>query len=616
MITWRIGSAQGTYRIDRTGDLLVIAAIPERKDCTLARQPSQGNEPASALTVLTTEADRLAERYRISIEQARQCLERLVSVFASDLLEQPRQLDRALRRYPLSLLADALGSLPKAVAVKLITEDDLPQLARRVNAVEWLVDEDTPLYTLDELANHAGAVRVYLQLHRDYLIQTGLPPRSFRTTCPWLYLNLARLYDTRTTDSPWPSDEFSDHNYTDDKPYTWVKMPHPEVNLGGDITACNYYEADLLNGMRREDADLLEANRDKLFTVKLRLMDLLIDAARRRNVETLWTSFMNLVTESFTPDEVAFFFQMDHFYLGTDARYDSDEMADPKMVPGGLTDWIEVLGHFEKEVKIGTLARTKRALSATIMEELTEPPKNGGYCRWSYFNVFGKPDQANLDTVLRQMFLRLDQEREFWTEFRHRVDKSLSDEFLVPVSIYVPFNTATGITSILQDRTDQMLKAWSAPTASTSTPGQAERVLVQFPPQDGLRWSEVMMEFMDNHSIRITARGVSMVYTFAELGFKDGRKGNLPDKPWEFLRLLAIHHGIISWETEIPTGVRANARKKVQLINERLQAVIGLGDRPILNYRTNKSYKTEFTLRMTRLEENLANSTRDERDED
>jgi hypothetical protein len=117
----------------------------------LARQ-LQGNEPASALTVLTTEADRLSEWFHISIEQARIGLERLVSAFAGDLLECPRQLDYALHRFPLSLLEDALVSLPKDVAVKLIAEANLPQLARQVQAAEWLVGEGTPFYTLDELA--------------------------------------------------------------------------------------------------------------------------------------------------------------------------------------------------------------------------------------------------------------------------------------------------------------------------------------------------------------------------------------------------------------------------------------------------------------------------------
>src|SRR5262249_41281409 len=161
------------------------------------------------------------------------------------------------------------------------------------------------------------AFRKYLLLHQDYLVQTGLPPRSFRP-CRWLYLNLARLYDTRTTDSPWPPDEFSDRNprMADCVPYTWIKTPGP-VFVGSQMMPCQYHEADYLNGMRQEDAELLEANRNRLFTVKLQLMEMLINAAKQPKVEVLWADFVKLLADSFKSDELAFFLQMDRFYMGT-----------------------------------------------------------------------------------------------------------------------------------------------------------------------------------------------------------------------------------------------------------------------------------------------------------
>jgi hypothetical protein len=159
------------------------------------------------VSVIDTAANRLAERFQVPIDRVLACLERLVAAFTSDLLEHPQDLDHALNRFPLALFDDALSALPKEVAVRLNEEEDLQQLARRARVAEWLVGEYTPYYTLDELAEHTAKFRSFLKEHQGFLVETGLPPRSYRE-CRWLYRNLARLYDTRATSSPWPSDEF------------------------------------------------------------------------------------------------------------------------------------------------------------------------------------------------------------------------------------------------------------------------------------------------------------------------------------------------------------------------------------------------------------------------
>jgi hypothetical protein len=583
----------------------------------LARQSPQGGPPASALTVLGEEVDRISDWFKIPAEQARGCLERLVAVFAGHLLDDAPALDRALHRFPLSLLEDALIELPKDVAVRLIAEEDLRQFADRVRTVEWLIDDDTPFCTLDELATHVEAFRDYQKEHRNFLVQTGLPPRTFRDS-RWLYIRLARLYDTRTTASPWPPDEFTTRNrhLARSEPYTWIKpSAHEGVCLG--IMPCQYHEADYLEGLEQGDADRLEGERDKLFEAKVRVLDLLISAARQRDVGALWPAFLKMLADHFTPEDVAFFFRMDEFYLGTDARYGSDQEVNPKMVPGGLTNWIEVLGHLEKEVRIGTLARTKAAMPPAIYERIVTPVETSRECRWGYFHVLSSADQGALDAILRRLSGWREKERKFWAEFRERVAGSLSGEFRVPVSVFVPIDSPASTASFLQQQADRWLEGSASPSLGTPTSRRADRGLARFPSPEGLRWSEVTMEFVAETEILIKARDRSKTYSYTELGFKDGRgrgRGHgQPDKKWRFLLVLARKKGEVA-EADIPEEHTGNTVKNVQELQDRLQEVMGIAEQAIRCHRSPKRYKAEFNIHATTLLRNLANSSKSDDD--
>ena len=68
---------------------------------------------------------------------------------------------------------------------------------------------------------------------------------------------------------------------------------------------------------------------------------------------------------------------------------------------------------------------------------------------------------------------------------------------------------------------------------------QAIPAIEQFSSIKDLRWEEVTFTVLSNESVRIKARNISKAYTFAELGFKDGRTPDKPTKVWCFFILLA-----------------------------------------------------------------------------
>jgi hypothetical protein len=167
----------------------------------LDRQRTQGAPTLSLPARIQAEARRLAKDYVLAMSdehRAAACLDRLVRAFDPALADRPTNLRDALRRPPLLLLSYAAQSFGFDRAAQLIERSDLHSLWRFVRVAEYLFGEETPFYTVDELASYVGAFSKFLKAHRSFLVATGLPPKCFRPS-RWLYLQLGRLYDTRCT---------------------------------------------------------------------------------------------------------------------------------------------------------------------------------------------------------------------------------------------------------------------------------------------------------------------------------------------------------------------------------------------------------------------------------
>ena len=105
------------------------------------------------------------------------------------------------RCFPLSLPFEAKLHLGRRRALTLIQENDPDQgLAWRVRAMAYLAQEDTPLYTIEQLTLNMRMFYTYMLKHKQRLIDTGLPHLAFRG-CPWLYHKLGRLYDVKSASS-------------------------------------------------------------------------------------------------------------------------------------------------------------------------------------------------------------------------------------------------------------------------------------------------------------------------------------------------------------------------------------------------------------------------------
>jgi hypothetical protein len=92
---------------------------------------------------------------------------------------------------------------------------------------------------------------------------------------------------------------------------------------------------------------------------------------------------------------------------------------------------------------------------------------------------------------------------------------------------------------------------------------------------DDLKWKELNITFSNNgDALLISARKLQETVHFAQAGFLDGRKKNLPDKNWIFLKRLAGTKGRISdTDPKLEGQFKKNMDKYAQTVRARLKAM-------------------------------------------
>ncbi len=121
--------------------------------------------------------------------------------------------------------------------------------------------------------------------------------------------------------------------------------------------------------------------------------------------------------------------------------------------------------------------------------------------------------------------------------------------------------------------------------------------LINFPIIDssGLEWKDLSIELMSMNSIRVVIKKTkySKRFEYAELGMKDGRKGDLPNKLWNTLVQFGKYNGL--FENLSFTG-RGKLEKTISRLRVHLRNVFGLEGDPIPFIRKNRSYRTSFNI--------------------
>jgi hypothetical protein len=130
-----------------------------------------------------------------------------------------------------------------------------------------------------------------------------------------------------------------------------------------------------------------------------------------------------------------------------------------------------------------------------------------------------------------------------------------------------------------------------------SKPRAQKQVLINpFPSPPDLRWDEVNIFFVSDTSIKIRARDISKTFTFAEIGFKDRRKGDMPDSRWAILKRFAERQGRVEYADKLDCKTFDRMKAAVKDLRKRLCSIMGITDDPFYPYRKVKGYETKFSI--------------------
>jgi|GEM_PF-3079808 hypothetical protein len=120
--------------------------------------------------------------------------------------------------------------------------------------------------------------------------------------------------------------------------------------------------------------------------------------------------------------------------------------------------------------------------------------------------------------------------------------------------------------------------------------------LMKFPPD--LKWGEITIKFLNQQEVIIKFRDETLQATYETMGFQD-EKRKLPNKQWDFLCLLAIKNGELSWDNnqELPIKQINSIKKQKQLLADALKAYFQINsDEPFHDYKKEKAYRIKLNL--------------------
>jgi len=160
--------------------------------------------------------------------------------------------------------------------------------------------------------------------------------------------------------------------------------------------------------------------REKLFKLKIEILQRLVQAAKDRDGAKLWHDCLTILTDNLSAEEVAFLMRMDRFFAdlqpGDEFTY-SPMQGQVVYRIAGLTDLLEVIGHYEQELTIGHMNR--------VSEALMDLPSDIALS--SYYEIIGKSWRGVVDRALCRLLVGSGADR-FWEMYGQRVNHALKTE--------------------------------------------------------------------------------------------------------------------------------------------------------------------------------------------
>lgn len=336
----------------------------------------------------------------------------------------------------ISAFQEAMRVLSPSAALELFERAGPVRTVERMRATEYLTNIGTPLNSLEELGRITKDLLDRFALNREHVIRTGWPDNDFAQS-PWMQSCIANLYHVKTWVGLDETEEGPDRHFH--WSYKWSRtsdLKHTPRD------ACTYEEAPYLENstpdeaerlerFTPDEAERLERSRSQFFEVKVAVIRELLEAVERRDAGAVWKRCLALLTQYLTADDVDFYLQMDQRY-GTPPLQFRFLKASAATRPGGLSDLLYVIGHFEKELAFRPLAETRRLLG-----NFCDSSELFNLSVMNYLEAVHHPNRAQLDRALDHFLSRQPEEKSFWSSYSARVNEALENDFYSELSIRV-----------------------------------------------------------------------------------------------------------------------------------------------------------------------------------
>lgn len=459
---------------------------------------------SDAKSALPTIAQVLAQKHSLPTDRVTSCLQRL---FEAEFRRQKIIYGKVLwsfRAGLLSILPLSLECMPAEKALAFSEAEDLNAYKRRVLISQALANEFTPLLSLDELARTISEFIEHQEKNQKSLLETGHPKTHFAKS-PWLDAHLNKLYFTKSpiwlkqTGQSSTTSNFRPvfhRMYVDQRRIAQRTTGHHRHTLEfmrgslfsppsvsppcqlqwanfeeGGWVACSYDNAHTLAGLPIADIPKVEGLRTALQKTKIRVLAELSSAIRDRDDKRVGQRCLEIISKELTAEEATYLLYLDVGYAGYEVRTVRPETRSMPLFAGGLTSLLELIGHVKKELVIGTLAKTREALSKTLVLDVWRKPRFVTLVDRSKYKNLGRTTVQNpylelvavgMESAVREgLDLCVDRDADepaFWSSYRDEVEQALSSEFytLVPVRVKKCFQPKFQTT--LQEFADEKAK--------------------------------------------------------------------------------------------------------------------------------------------------------------
>jgi hypothetical protein len=275
---------------------------------------------------------------------------------------------------------------------------------------------DPALLTVEEMADDLQAFATSLAANRVSLIRFGVPQLSLGRSWPGQLLT----YCYPTTLIVWEAIRPVVHDLAPTSPRERALSQSPTATCARHVHTYAWdrhpttQKRVQLPDLDPAQAQRLEAGREAFVHLEIAMLRCLANALRVGDAQALWDQALALLNATLSADDVDFYLQMDTWYYGwaITAGTAPEDGALP-VFPGGLSRLLELIGHGEQELRIGTMAQTRARLSRL--------PGDGAPVR-SYFSAVGRPWITDLDQARDRYLALTSEEAAFWSTYHARVN--------------------------------------------------------------------------------------------------------------------------------------------------------------------------------------------------